>query len=78
MCVHYLHWLMSTALCFPSAFCWLCKLTIGEMMLMEGSNLAVGTNIAPTNIDAFMKESLKTGENQPLSVHQVSCTKAYK
>ena len=45
------------------------------MMLMEGSNLAVGTDIAPTNIDAFMKESLETGENQPLSVHQVSCTK---
>ena len=38
-----LHWLMSTGLLLQSAFLQPCKPTTGEMVSMEGSNLAVGT-----------------------------------
>ena len=42
MHVHCLHWLMSTGLLFQSIFCRSCKSATGEIVPMEGSNLAVG------------------------------------
>ena len=41
MHVHCFHWLMSTDLLFPNAFCWPFKSMTCEMVLMESSNLAV-------------------------------------
>ena len=45
-----LHWLISTGLLFQSAFCHPCKLMTEQMMPIatEGSDLAVGLDIAPT------------------------------
>ena len=43
MHVHCLQLLMSTGLLFQSAFCWPYKSMTGEMVPMEGSNLAMGT-----------------------------------
>ena len=39
---------MSTDLLFQSAFFQPCKSTNGEMAPMDGSNLAVGSDMAPT------------------------------
>ena len=48
MHVHCLHLLMLTGMLFLSAFRQPCKSTTGEIMPKKGSNLAVGSDIAPT------------------------------